>query len=231
MNLPKQLINLLGFVVVIAVLAIGGALVAAPLYSQSLNTDADTARVGQTNAQYDAQVQSLLAAQKELPRTKNEVAALRTQLSSAADRDDVFELVSAAVATADATVTSVSAGDIVAFAAPAADDAEAAAAPTTDAPATDASADAAAAASSPADTAGPTTTAAGTDDDGRSQVPFTITVDTGSPEDAAEFLDGLREGPRLVAITHSALSQSSGADDAASYTLTVDALAFISPAE
>jgi hypothetical protein len=233
MTLPKQLINLLGFVIVIAVLAIGGALVAAPLYTQSLSIDGDTARVAQTNAQYSAQVQSLSAAKKRLATTEKDVAALRAELTSAPDRDDVFELVTKAAAHADATVTTVTAGDVVPFAARASvgDDGAAAPAPETNADATtDASTDAAAAAST---TTGASATAPPAPADDRQQASFTITVDVPSPAKAAQFLDGLRAGPRLVAITHSALSESSGGADetAAAYQLTVDALAFISPAQ
>ncbi|UUT35183.1 hypothetical protein [Microbacterium elymi] len=42
----------------------------------------------------------------------------------------------------------------------------------------------------------------------------------------------MRKGPRLIAVTHSALTGTAASGDtAATYTLTVDALAFISPAE
>jgi len=217
MSLPKQLINLLGLVVVIAVLAIGGALVAAPLYSQSLSTDADTARVAQTNAQYDAQVQSLLAAKKELPSTKKEVAALRKQIAVPNHLDDVFELAVLSAEGTGSTITNVTAGDVIPFIARTSTDGS------TGPAATSETSDEDAAASSSLDAA---STASATSDDARQQASFTITVEVPSPEAAADFLDGLREGPRLVAMTHSALEDSNG-----QLELTVDALAFISPAE
>ena len=178
MSLPKQLINLIGIVVVLAVVVIGVVLVALPLYTQSLATDGDTVRVAQTNGQVDIQVQALQAAKKKLPQTQQDVAQLRTQISVPNRLDDVFEIAIKAAATTKSTITAMTAAD------------------------------------------------------GRTEAPFTITVSVPSPQAAAQFLDELRQGPRLIAITHSALTgtAASGSTDA-SYTLTVDALAFIHTAD
>ncbi|GAA3775554.1 hypothetical protein GCM10022240_28980 [Microbacterium kribbense] len=244
MSLPKQVINLLGIVVVLAIVAIGGVAVAAPLYMQAMSTDTDTAGVAQTNSMYEIQVQGLQAAKKNLPQTQSAVAALHRQMPVAADLDDVFEIVNRAAKTTTASVATVSAGEVVPFAARttvAADGTVAPAPAPTPAP----SATPGAGGTAPADAATsgtPAAPAAPPAADPRMQAPFTITVDVSSPEAATAFLDELRKGPRLIAIVHSALSGStgtsaapgtSGSTDTAqpTYQLTVDALAFVRAAE
>jgi hypothetical protein len=233
MSLPKQLINLIGIVVVLAVVVIGVVVVALPLYTQSLATDGDTARVAQTNGQVDIQVQALQAAKKNLPQTQQDVAQLRTQISVPNHLDDAFEIAIKASATTKSTITAMAAADVEPFAPPTAVDETGKAAAPKPAPApTAATTDASASGASATDGAATPPTAATAAADGRTQAPFTITVSVPSPQAAAQFLDELRKGPRLIAITHSALTgtaASAGTD--ATYTLTVDALAFIHTAD
>ncbi|WP_417562877.1 hypothetical protein [Microbacterium sp.] len=237
MSLPKQLINLLGLLAVAAVIVLGAVAVALPLYTQSQSTDGETLRVQQTNNGYAIQVQTLQAAKKNLPQTEQEVAQLRAQISAPDHLDDAFEIAIKAAQAADSTITSMTTGDIEAFVPRTAvgEDGKAAAptpAPTTDTAAADPTASAAPTAdgtssSSTTDAATSTPTGAPTADQ-RTQAPLTITVSVPSPDAAAKFLDGLRKGPRLIAIVHSTLTGSAAsADTAATYTLAVDALAFV----
>ncbi|MRH30193.1 hypothetical protein GH740_12875 [Microbacterium sp. SYP-A9085] len=235
MSLPKQLINLIGVVVVLAVVVIGVVVVALPLYTQSLATDGETVHVAQTNSVYDIQVQGLQAAKKKLPQTQQEVAQLRTQISVPNHLDDVFEIAIKAATATKSTITAMTAAEVEPFVArtTVGDDGKAAAPkPTpvaTPAPAaTDKSSSDAAATDGAAAAAPPATSTA----DGRSEAPFSIKVDVPSPAAAAQFLDDLRKGPRLIAITHSTLTGTPASGDTdGSYTLTVDALAFIHTAD
>ncbi len=232
MSLPRQLINLLGLVVVLAVVVGGVAAVALPLYTQSMSTDGDTARVAQTNSQYDIQVQALQAAKKNLPQTQQEVAQLRTQISVPDHLDDVFEIAVKAAAATKSTVTKITTVDVEPFIARTivGDDGKATAPKT--APAADTTTNGTATSGSATkDAAATPTPAAAPADNGRIQAPFTITVDVPSPAAAARFLDELRKGPRLVAIIHSALAGAAASGGGGAYTLTVDALAFIRSAD
>jgi len=229
MPLPKQLINLLGIVVVLAVLTLGIVVVALPLYTQSLSTDSETARVAQTNSQYAIQVQALQAAKKDLSQTEREVAGLRTQITVPDHLDDAFELAIRAASAADSAITSMTAGEIEPFVARTAVGEDGKAIPPTPAPSPEATAPPTVGASGGTGVeseASPVPHSTPPADDHRLQAPFTIAVEVPSPKAAAAFLDGLRKGPRVIAIVHSSLESS-----ASSFELTVDALAFIRTAD
>ena len=224
MNIPKQLINLLGAVVVIGVVVAGIALIALPMYGSSQTTDASARTVAQTNDVYDIQVQTLAAESERMDEITADLAGLRRQIAAIPQLDDVFEIVIASAADTGATITSVSAGDPEAWAPRGAvpDDPTATAPVDVDegsATAATASAeseptvpetDAADAATSPTDSA--------TAPSPSQQVPLTIVVELADASQAAAFIDALGRGPRLLAPIDGAL------DDG---TLTVTALAFI----
>ena len=79
------------------------------------SVDAETARVSQTNSQYDVQVQSLQAAKKKLPETQQEVAQLRTQISVPNHLDDAFALAMEAADATKSTITKMTAADVEPF--------------------------------------------------------------------------------------------------------------------
>ena len=60
--MSKTLITALGLIVSLGVIALGVFLVALPIYVQSVGVDAQTATVANTNAIYQAQVDSLTRA-------------------------------------------------------------------------------------------------------------------------------------------------------------------------
>ncbi|UUT35182.1 hypothetical protein [Microbacterium elymi] len=158
---PKQLINLLGLLVVLAVVVIGVVAVALPLYSQSVTTDGQTAQVTQTNQGYDIQVQALQAAKKNLPQTQQEVAQLRRQITAQGRLDDAFEIAITAAAATKSTITQMTAADTESFAPRTTVGEDGKAAAPTPAPAATSSTDAAASGSSATDAATTDAAAAG----------------------------------------------------------------------
>ena len=115
--MPKQIVTALGLIVSLGVIALGVFLVALPLYFQAIGVDAQTSTVAATNAQYQAQVSQLTEQQQNLDEINASVAGLRSQIPDEAQLDDVFEVVARAVETTGAVMTSVTAGEQVAFAA------------------------------------------------------------------------------------------------------------------
>jgi hypothetical protein len=219
--MPKQLINVIGIVVSLGVIALGVFLVAVPLYVQSLDAAAQTATVSTTNQLYQAEVDRLTAEQERQAEIDASVAALRAQLPATGQLDDVFEIVANAASATGVSIQAVTAGTAVDFV-PRTDpttggDAPVAAAPvetptpetpTTEAPATDVPAEGTAA---PAPVAG------------RQQVDFTISVLAADPNQVTAFLDALRSGPRLLSnITATTDRTGEGA-----YQLQMTALTFV----
>lgn len=225
MNIPKQLINLLGAVVVIGVVVAGIALIALPMYGSSQTTDASARTVAQTNDVYDIQVQTLAAERERMDEITADLAGLRRQIAAIPQLDDVFEIVIASAADTGATITSVTASDPEAWAprGAASDDPTATApADTAVEPATPEAEPTESEPASPetdATEAGATAPADGTTAPSPSQqVPLTIVVELADASQAAAFMDALGRGPRLLAPIDGTLADG---------TLTVTALAFI----
>ncbi|WP_439594160.1 hypothetical protein [Microbacterium sp.] len=220
MNLPKQLINAIGAIVVVVVLAAGAGLVAYPFFAQATATSLEAANVAMGNATYRTQVDVLRDAEANLDETEADLAALRTEIPADANLDEVFELVANAAATTGVTVVSVTAQDPLSYAPR---DAAAEAPATTDPAATEPDP----AVTPDASTDG-TVVADGTETetqpevvDRLAQIPLTIEVTALDPAAAEAFLDQLQAGPRLLAVLHTVLGPADGA-----LRLTVDALAF-----
>ncbi|WP_162564216.1 MULTISPECIES: hypothetical protein [Microbacterium] len=199
--MPKHLVTAIGLVISLGVIALGVFLVALPLYFQAVSVDAQTATVANTNAVYQAQVDSLTAEQENLDTINANVAQLRSQIPPTAQFDDVFEVVGRAAQGSGVAITAVTAGEQVAYAtrtSAADDDAAAAAAPAPEAtegatdPATETATDPAAG-TSPAATAPDAT--AGT---ARQQADFVISATAADMDQATAFVEALRAGPRLL---------------------------------
>ncbi|QIG40932.1 hypothetical protein G5T42_16840 [Microbacterium sp. 4R-513] len=235
--MPRSLINLIGVVVMVAVLALGIFLVAVPVGFQALDVVGQTATVANTNAMYQAQVDSLTEQQKQLDDIEASVAGLQTQITPANDLDDVFELVATAAERAGVSITGITAGDAVAFVertgattidetAQAAEAAPAPDAATADPAATPAPTDASTPAA--ADGAQGAVAADGTAaaPAGRTQVDFSINVTADSIDQVVAFLDELRGGPRLLGQVKTTVSPTGTGFD-----VTVSALTFVMPKE
>ncbi|WP_434811676.1 hypothetical protein [Microbacterium sp. bgisy189] len=191
MNSTKQLINLAGLVLVVAIVVAGIALVALPMYSQSQTIDGQTRTVAQTNVVYETQVAQLSAANDRIDEIDANLAELRREIATAPQLDDVFELINAAAERTDVMIDSVAVADPEDFIARTTVVEEAAAT------AVAAETDGDGADSGEAGAAEPQAAA-----DGPSlqrQVIITIDVKTEDPEAAARFIDDLGRGPRLLA--------------------------------
>lgn len=224
MNLNKQLINLIGVLVVVVIVVAGIAVIAAPMFSQAQAIDGQTSTVAQTNAVYEAQVAQLTAAEQEIDDLDGDISGLRAEIPAQPKLDDVLELVERAAVAAAATIETVTAADPASWAArPAVIDTAgtgipvAAPTPEPTEPATDETADdetdssdAGVAEQAPA--ADPTAVTA------QSQTLITITVAVADAKTAAAFVDALRIGPRLILPIDATFTDG---------TLTVQALAFI----
>ena len=226
MNIPRQMINLVGVVVVVALLVAGLTMIVLPMYSSARSIDADTANVAQTNQLYDVRVSRLTAAQAEIETLTGDVTALRRQIAASSQLDDVMQIVVDSAKATGATIESVSAADAEPWAprtglegegdtgAPVdAAPAEGEAAPaegegTETTETTDAAADAGTEAPAEAEPAASP----------QQQIPVTITVEVPDARAAAAFIDALSRGPRLLATIDGTLEEG---------TLTVTALALV----
>jgi len=200
MNLPKRLINLIGTVLVVGMLAVGIFMVAWPLYTGHLEVEAQRLSVAQSNDVQAARIQELAKQQAELPALTAELDGLRQQIPVTASLDQASKL---AVAAAEATGSHLQAfavGDTVEFVPPAGVVADAAAQP-----------------SEPADGSAA--------ESPRLQTSVSFTITTDSTAQVAEFVDKLRTGSRLVQIVQ--VLVSTGDEVPVVVTGTVTALIFV----
>lgn len=212
--MPKHLVTAVGLIISLGVIALGVFLVALPLYFQAVEVDAETATVANTNALYQAQVDSLTAEQQNLNQISANVAELRSQIPAAGQFDDVFEVVGKAAEASGVAITSVAAGEQVAYVTRSGMTGGGAA-PTTPAPAaesTDAATDPTA---SVTDTAPAPDTGGGT---GRQQADFAISATATDMAQATAFVDALRAGPRL--LNSMSVTMTQGGDGAANVQIT-----------
>jgi len=231
MHLNRQLINLLGIVLVAAVLAAGILLGAMPLFLDSRATEKQADDIAQTNQVYEVQVLALRADAERIDQIEADLTALRAQIPAAPRLDDVFALVNRAAAAAGVTIQTAAAAESEPWTvrtAPGADETQ------QPPPAPDATADAPDA-GAPAENAQASPDAAGAQDADPAatppasapaspevQVPITLIVVADDTASAAGFAEALGSGPRLLGITHATMTDASEG-----YTLTLDALAFV----
>ncbi|MEU1973692.1 hypothetical protein ABZ477_18695 [Microbacterium sp. NPDC019599] len=224
--MPRSLINVLGVVITIAVLALGILLIAMPIGLQALGVVGQTVTVTSTNALYQTQIDALHEQEQHLVDTQASVADLQTQITTANEFDDVFELVAKAADASGVTITSVSVGETAAFVertSPVAIDAAAAPAVAT---APDATSDGSSDSTTVPGAATSTTQVSEPAVSGRTQADFTISVTGGDMGQVIGFLDALRAGPRLLGQVQSTVVPANGAFD-----VTVSALTFVLPQE
>lgn len=237
--MPKQLINLIGILVSVAVLALGIFLVAMPLATQALGTYAQSQQVAQTNTLYQAQVDALTTAKQNKAQTDAAVAALRAQIPEMPQLDQVFDLVATASQSSSVSITSVTAGTPSPFVArtaatPVGDPNTTSAAPSPSPSATAPGAvgqaqqarDQANAQTGATDeasgAAGGTNPTTPTTSRTRTQIDFAITVTAKTMDQVTAFLDALRAGPRLLSNVTSVVAPSGNG-----IALSVTALTYV----
>lgn len=238
MSIPKQFVNLIGAVVVVALLVLGVTLVALPLYTNSQTVDVSTSQVAQTNNVYGVQVAQLSAANDRIDEIDANVATLREQITPILKIDDIIETVIVAAVLNEASIENLTVAEVEAWTprvgSAAADASMLATASDPTAPqtqeqtATDDSvgtttedvADAADGAAPAADDAAAETPAPAPETDAESpqrQIPITIEVKVNTAAQASAFMDALGTGKRLIVPT-------SGKYDAGTLMVTAYAL-------
>lgn len=176
--MPKQLINTIGLLIVLGIIAAATFFVALPIYLQSVGTHADAGSVASQNANTQIVIDGLAA--QDVRSVQRDADELRAQIPAQAQLDSVSALIASAATKSGVTVVSITPGSpIDAAAADAADGVVG------------------------ADTTGTTTEepAAPTDNGaagGSMRIPFEFQVSTTDLAAALDFIDTLREGPRLV---------------------------------
>lgn len=234
MRINRQLINLVGALATVIVLAAGIFLVAVPLYAQSQVTEQRITSVAQTNDVFDVQVQQLTAADARVAEIDADLAELRTEIPAIAQLDDVFELIDAATAATDSSIESVKSSDPEAWLErPAAVDSTGSGLPTpvetvaetesagadgTPADAGDVGAEDTAEEQPGTDAGEEQPVADGAEVPPQRQVLVTIEVAVPDAAAAAEFVDVMRSGTRLV------LPVSAGLEEG---VLTLAVMAFV----
>lgn len=188
MTLSKQLINLLGILVVVVVLVMGVALIGMPMFAQAQTINSNADSVDQSNAVYQTQIDTLSAANDRIDEIDGNLAALRGEIAAAPQLDDIHEIVDVAAKAADVRIESVVAGEVEQWTPRTAVDtagnpvAEAGASAEAPDPATSAQAEPDAAAPDTAATApAPPAPAAGEDASPQQQVLVTVIVDLTLP--------------------------------------------------
>lgn len=227
MNANKQLINLAGVLGVVVVLVAGIALVAFPMYSESRAIDDQTRTVSTNNTIYEQQVAILAEAGARIDQIDADLAALRAQIASDTQLDDIHALIADTAKDLDIRVVSVAAdeaepwtprtqvdedGNVVADAAPAVADGGGTGAAATPEPTPAASGeDPAATPAAPAPAA-----PEGGDASPQRQVLITVTLDLSLPfESQAETETDAEEGDAAVdaeEVTARAMTASSFVD-------------------
>ena len=203
--MPKHIVTAIGLIVSLGVIALGVFLVAMPLYFQAVSVDGQTATVASTNALYQAQVDELTAQQENLGEIEANVAGLRAQIPATGQLDDVFEVVARAAEASGVQITSVTAGEQVAYSTrTGVTEGDPAAVPAPVPEATEAATDATSGTSTDAAAPAPDAAAGA----GRQQVDFAISATATDMEQATAFLDALRAGPRLLNSVTATMTQS-----------------------
>ncbi|MFC8683387.1 hypothetical protein ACFT30_17895 [Microbacterium ureisolvens] len=207
--MPKHLVTAIGLVISLGVIALGVFLVALPLYFQAVSVDAQTATVANTNAVYQAQVDSLTAEQENLDTINANVAQLRSQIPATAQFDDVFEVVGRAAEVSGVAITAVTAGEQVAYATRTSAAENSAAAAAVPAPeATETATDPATESATDAGTAPAATAPDATVGTARQQADFVISATATDMDQATAFVEALRAGPRLLNSMSVTMTQS-----------------------
>jgi hypothetical protein len=219
--MPKQLINVVGIVICVGILALAITLVAIPIFFQSLATNAQTAQVDQTNDVYQAQLEGLRADRERMAEIEASVTELRTQIPLDNELDEVFEIVARAASDANVQVQTVTAGENTAFetrTAPLGIGAVAEPSPAEPQDDTIDAEDPDSTQPGEGSTTGPMAEAAPSG--GRQQVDFTIVVSAARLEDAVRFLEQLRSGPRLLSAVDSIVAPTGSGFDVSISALT-----------
>ncbi|MBO1901115.1 hypothetical protein J4H92_04025 [Leucobacter weissii] len=224
MRLEARLVNLLGLLVLVGVLALGIVLIALPMYERGQEANREIADSEQINAGYRAQLGVLNDAEARRGEIERSIAQVRRQIPEGAEYDSALELIENALEEEDGFVKLTAFGEPADFAprpdptADEGDDGEPA--PPADPAAED-----------PAAASGTEAPAAGAADaeppaDPRQQIELTIEIAVPDVVTATAILDELRAGPRLLLVTSAKVEREEDEERGMEGRLTVTAQIF-----
>jgi len=203
MNLGKNAINLIGGVLIGAILLLAVLAGALPMWDQAQSTNDEADRVAAQNAVQRTQIDALAQKQAELPVLQERVSRLQAQMPSVPALESVIRVAYASVGN-DVQLQKIEPGAAAPFV-PREEPADLS---------EDAGKQPAAAAPAEGETAA-----------GLQQIPVTIVAGAKTTEAAVAFLDRMREGPRLVGVD-SAVIEDRGPEEMP-YTVTLVGRVFV----
>jgi hypothetical protein len=212
----KQLVNLIGAAASLLIIVLGVAVFALPLFSAANTTAASADDVARQNRTQQTVLDTLTAQSADMTSLDRTVAELRAEVPAAPHLDDVLLLAVQAAVDEGGVVTSVTPATAEPFASRTGETEEPSSAATEETTTgTDETAETPAPAASPAAAA-----------DEQQQISVTVVVEAGDVAAATRILDGLREGPRVAAVTQAAVTSETEDEKV---TLTVALLVFFRP--
>jgi hypothetical protein len=243
--MTKQLITLIGALVSAAVIIAAVVIGVVPLVGGVVSADAERQQVAATNATYETQIATLTAQKEKLDEINTAVEQLRTQIPDKQLLNQVFERISRSATSAGVSVVAVNRADVAPYVPrTGAEDAAASVPAPTPAPAATPAPESGTSIDEAKDVAGQAnanvadtngaiaerTAADGTSApaastpaaSAREQVELTIRVTATEIANAFEFLDGLRAGPRAIAIDKATVTRTPEG-----FALQITALTFL----
>lgn len=227
--MPRQMINLIGIVVVAGLVFAGTMLVVLPVYGSARTTETGARDVAQTNDTYQLSIDRLAEAAERIDEISADVAELRRGIPASSRLDDVMQIVVEAAAATGAEIEGFAATEPETWTPRTGLGTDDAGSAPADDPATgaDGSADAAApeaAATEAPDGQSPPLEETDAAASPQRQIPVTITVAVPSAEVAAAFLDALGRGPRLLLSIDGTFDETTLAVTALALVRTEDAM-------
>jgi hypothetical protein len=198
MEMSRRRIHVIGATAVTVAALAGSLLVVAPLFDVARGLHEQTQAAAKSDELIRAHLAELAKEDARFAELHNELLLLRRQITEQDELRDASALASEAAKSAGGRIVAITFADGQVFAAPTGvglgEDGKAAAP------------------QAPAEADTPVL-----------QLPVTFEVEVSSTVQAAAFIEGLREGPRLLQVVQ---AQSSPTNDPKRFTVTVDALIF-----
>ncbi len=219
MKIDNRLLNLIGLLVIVAVLALGLTAIAMPIFERVQIAQGEIATDQQNNDALRARLAELTAAEQRQGEIEDSIAELRKQLPESAQTDTALQMIENSLISTGAVVRNVAFGEPVPFSPRAAYGEQGTAAPST-APATppaDGTEQPDAAAEAPA---------AQSSTDARQQYEVSLSVVVPDEATALAFLDRLRADTRIMLPVEAALSKGSDSETGYEGRLEVKLLVF-----
>lgn len=198
MEMSRRLVNIIGAAAVALMLILGFSAVAWPLFSAASGAARQASVVAQTNAELQADLDQQIKLNQNKDVLEAEVARLHREIPFDEELRDVSAVASTAASTSGARIVSIEFGDAQVFAAPTGGGVGTDGKPANKAKAADAKTI-------------------------QIQIPVTIEAEASSATQAAQFVDGLRTGYRLMQFVQVDTTQTT---DASRFAVTIDALIF-----